>query len=699
MSILSQRDMPDHIPSSYALEMLLAKAESSGEIEEQMTLLLLLSREQQMFRMIADWVVANEWENVERAGRFLGVVWERENIGEWLESLAYTNSYLTTKARLDMCEVLDAMARARVSPSLFVFVTGNASVKRASCLVVYLPDEERMVLALGEGRGNPAFSQLGVKGWSHKKPENNIPRCQNWAKSAEGHRVHSLSTCVLPPVVFPEWQEDEDTLAPEVETTLQWLRKWSFAHRPPDAETFSQLTAYLEDWPEAYQTDEWLDELAQLLEGWPVPSRVWRFGEERWFSSLARCADLRRGEDWSGLEDIAFQEHWKWLAMSKPPLQSESGSSFSAALGLLRRQVEGLSLEHVTAKSPLLPILKETGIVDALVAFQVNDVPSSVTCSLLGSCLYLEQLTLRRSVCHKGFDVLVTRLSNLPNLRTLIVKGQFSTRKDGFRSGVLASTGAQWKAFFDALPSGLQTLVLDDVSLSEGDASAFLSGFAGFLERSQLRSLTLCPIGSDEAETGILDALAGAAMPYLEELSFEGTMLLRCVPESIDALCLAPWRDQLRTLDLGFRTGLSLRQLEMLLSGEGLPKLERLSIRHSYIGNDGWERLGGAACMGSLRVLSLPSSQATGSGLKALLRNNPTSLVELSMEGNRLMESGAKALANWPGLANLLFLDVSRTRFGPKGHAVLQSCPQLFAEVLVAHGERAFHSRPRPYAD
>jgi uncharacterized protein (TIGR02996 family) len=141
------------------------------------------------------------------------------------------------------------------------------------------------------------------------------------------------------------------------------------------------------------------------------------------------------------------------------------------------------------------------------------------------------------------------------------------------------------------------------------------------------------------------EVIAGAPLPELRFLDLRGGSY---GDASVVALTRSKHLTRLVTLDLSSNK-LTDAALETLAAWPGLESIKSLNLSHN--------------------------SDVTARGIAALLRAPNFQPIHLGLRGTGAGDDGAKELARWPGLANIIDLDLSYARVGDAGASAMADSP------------------------
>jgi uncharacterized protein (TIGR02996 family) len=133
--------------------------------------------------------------------------------------------------------------------------------------------------------------------------------------------------------------------------------------------------------------------------------------------------------------------------------------------------------------------------------------------------------------------------------------------------------------------------------------------------------------------------------------------------------------DHLRYLTL-YDCGCGTAGITALTRSRHLTQLVTLDLRLARFKDAAVEVLAGWPGLASVRALDLSQHmQVTGRGVEALVRSPYFRPEHLELEDTGVGDDGARALAGWPGLANLVTLDLSYTQMHDAGGLALADSP------------------------
>jgi uncharacterized protein (TIGR02996 family) len=252
--------------------------------------------------------------------------------------------------------------------------------------------------------------------------------------------------------------------------------------------------------------------------------------------------------------------------------------------------------------------------------------------------------------------------------------------------------------------SRVEVLSLYDSPIGE-EAAAILFG-SGLLSR--LRRLYL---GEDDATPAMVDVLATAALPALEELYLWDFHQGELGDEGLARLAAAEAFARLTTLDLlhtgagpagaeAIATSGHLRRLRNLSFGQmacgysnnrigaagaralassaNLATVESLGLALNRIGDAGLAALAESPCLTRLRILCAEANEISDAGLRSLAKSvRLAGLQTLDLSHNAISDEGTIALANAEQAAGLRTLWLMHNQVGPRGVRALAESPLL----------------------
>jgi Ran GTPase-activating protein (RanGAP) involved in mRNA processing and transport len=211
----------------------------------------------------------------------------------------------------------------------------------------------------------------------------------------------------------------------------------------------------------------------------------------------------------------------------------------------------------------------------------------------------------------------------------------------------------------------------------------------------------------DLSSCGIKDAglAALAASPHLKQLKYLYLHENSITAKGVKALAASRGLPNLRVLELNSNQ-VQPDGLRALVESNVVDHLNYLGLGDCWLGPDGAELLAGAKRLHSLRALDLSGNWVYGEGLAALFSStnlrllawldlsanelNPEALELLPKKNalsclgflflnrnNELGDAGVTALANWPGMNNVMTLHLEDTGMGNAGAEALASSPNL----------------------
>ena len=133
--------------------------------------------------------------------------------------------------------------------------------------------------------------------------------------------------------------------------------------------------------------------------------------------------------------------------------------------------------------------------------------------------------------------------------------------------------------------------------------------------------------------------------------------------------------DTLRQLDLR-KCVVADAGVELLTRSSHLRQLVTLDLSNNELTDAALETLAAWPGLASVRVLNLnDNGNLTGRGLATLLESPHLRPIHLGLRWTAAGDNGARALAKWPGLANLIGLDLTNARIGDAGATALARSP------------------------
>jgi uncharacterized protein (TIGR02996 family) len=218
----------------------------------------------------------------------------------------------------------------------------------------------------------------------------------------------------------------------------------------------------------------------------------------------------------------------------------------------------------------------------------------------------------------------------------------------------------------------LERLTLENTQLDEAAFRALSAAkFAPSLRRLHL--------GNNNVGAGGAAVLAQTPMPHLEGLSLSSASI---DPPALGALCQAPWLPHTRSLTLNVNP---LGTAASQLLAAPLRALELLNLSACHLKETALRPLASNPNLGQLRVLSMGDNPELGDGAAADLVAcaNLPGLVALELYKIGLGSRGAAALATWPGLARLRYLDIRSNNLDDASLRQLLDSPLLHPECQV----------------
>jgi uncharacterized protein (TIGR02996 family) len=128
---------------------------------------------------------------------------------------------------------------------------------------------------------------------------------------------------------------------------------------------------------------------------------------------------------------------------------------------------------------------------------------------------------------------------------------------------------------------------------------------------------------------------------------------------------------------------------EILAGPSFLRRLERLELQTNELTSAGVAMLANSANLRTLRSLNLGSNRLTAAAVLALVASpHLDALTELNLSNtlDTMTEVGARALANWPGLARLDRLHLGNTGLTDRGVRLLAASPHLAGVKFLGLG-------------
>lgn len=332
------------------------------------------------------------------------------------------------------------------------------------------------------------------------------------------------------------------------------------------------------------------------------------------------------------------------------------------------------AVHHAEGGEALWSALSRSPGIRNLERLELHETSEQTTRSLVQGALTLKHLVLHKLV---DAEVWVEAITSDRLERLKISTGQYD-------KGSL-----ELPRFLSSVPKTLKVLDLSHHHL--GDA-----GLAQVCRCPALQNLEVLRL----PRTGVTGAGLGEALegvlPQLRTLELSGNAVGR---EGLEALVSTGHMERLEALMLA-NAGLDAEALISWARSISSAGLQALVLDESVradghllnmVDNAVLQAIVESPLFETLEVLELRMLHRggiTGRGIQHMTKHRPTaSLRHLDLGGHRIGISGAKALAHWPGLANLESLSLIRCKTGPAGREALRLSPFLKAEVTLGSEE------------